>query len=108
MLAAESAEVALTLSLEHQGPIDLLVTDVVMTGMDGPALAAHLSPLRPQMQILFMSGYSGDHALELDRPGGGVAFLAKPFTSEQLLAAVAALLAAQGTFPTQRKPAAGV
>jgi signal transduction histidine kinase/ActR/RegA family two-component response regulator len=105
VLAAQSAEVALKLSLEHQGPLDLLVTDVVMTGMNGPDLAARLSPLRPEMQTLFMSGYSGDQVL--DHSQGGAAFLAKPFTSEELLTAVTALLAEQATFSAQRKPVAG-
>jgi len=107
VLTADSAEAALKLSEEHEGPIDLLVTDVVMTGMNGPALAARLSPQRPEMQTLFMSGYSGEHAQLLDHPQGGVAFLAKPFTPTDLLAAVAALLAARESSSAKKNPAAG-
>ena len=107
VLTAESAEDALKVSAEHDGPIDVLLTDVVMTGMNGPALAARLSPLRPEMQTLFMSGYSGDHALALDYPEGGAAFLAKPFTPAELIAAVTALLAARVGLRAKHSPAAG-
>jgi CheY-like chemotaxis protein len=107
VLTAESAEAALKLSAEHEGPIDLLVTDVVMTGMNGPALAARLSPLRPEMQTLFMSGYSGEHAHLLDQQQGSAAFLAKPFTPADLLAAVTALLAARANPSGRKNPAAG-
>jgi two-component system, cell cycle sensor histidine kinase and response regulator CckA len=107
VLTADSAEAALKLSQEHEGPIDLLVTDVVMTGMNGPALAARLSPQRPEMQTLFMSGYSGEHAQLFDHPEGGAAFLAKPFTPTDLLAAVTALLAARASSSAKKNPAAG-
>ena len=100
-------EEALKISAEHDGPLDLLVTDVVMTGMNGPALAARLSPLRPEMQTLFMSGYSGDPTLALDQPSGRAAFLAKPFTPAELIAAVTALLVARAGSPAKRSPAAG-
>jgi DNA-binding NtrC family response regulator len=106
VLTAESAETALKLNEEHQGPLELLVTDVVMTGMDGPALAARLARLRPEMQTLFMSGYSGEHVLALDRLEGRAAFLAKPFTPTQLIAAVTALLVARVTSAAQQDPAA--
>ena len=107
VLTAESAEAALKVSDEHAGPIDLLVTDVVMTGMDGPSLAARLSPLRPEMQTLFISGYIRDHAFLLDSPEGRTAFLAKPFTGEVLIAAVTALLAARASSQMKQNPAAG-
>ena len=107
VLTAESAEAALKVSDEHAGPIDVLVTDVVMTGMDGPSLAARLSPLRPEMQTLFISGYSRDHAFPLDSPEGRTAFLAKPFTAEALIAAVTALLAARASSQMKQNPAAG-
>jgi signal transduction histidine kinase/CheY-like chemotaxis protein len=106
VLTAESAEVALKISAQHQGPLELLVTDVVMPGMDGPALAARLARLRPEMQTLFMSGYSGEHGLALDHLEGGAAFLAKPFTPAQLIAAVTGLLVARVTSAAQQDPAA--
>ena len=98
---------ALAYQIVGEGPIDLLVTDVVMTGMNGPALAARLAPQRPEMQTLFMSGYSGEHAHLLDQQQGSAAFLAKPFTPADLLAAVTALLAARANPSGRKNPAAG-
>jgi two-component system, cell cycle sensor histidine kinase and response regulator CckA len=65
---------------------DLLVSDVVMPGMDGPSLAAELRGRHPGLRVLLMSGYSPEHAL------GGAAssdpLLPKPFVAEDLLHAV--------------------
>jgi two-component system cell cycle sensor histidine kinase/response regulator CckA len=65
---------------------DLLVSDVVMPGMDGPSLAAELRDRHPGLRVLLMSGYSPEHAL------GGAAssdpLLPKPFVAEELLHAV--------------------
>ena len=107
VLVAESGEAAMKISEQHTGPIDVLVTDVVMTGMDGPSLFAGLSPLRPEMKTLFISGYSGDHAFPFDDPQGRTAFLPKPFTPGGLVAAVTALLAARAPAPAKQAPAAG-
>jgi signal transduction histidine kinase/CheY-like chemotaxis protein len=72
----------------HDTPVDLLLTDVVMPGMDGPTLAQRIRRLRPDLQALFMSGYTAG-AL----PGTPGAFLSKPFTPAQLLDQVRGLLA---------------
>jgi PAS domain S-box-containing protein len=75
---------------------DLLVTDIVMPGMNGVALAERFRALHPDVPVLYMSGYT-DHALEPDemrRPD--TAFLEKPFRPEGLLSAAAALLARAG------------
>ena len=95
VLAAESAERALCVSAEHQGAIDLLVTDVIMTGMGGPQLAEQLRTARPGIRTLFMSGYSRNQAIPHDDPMGGAMFLAKPFTNDSLIAKVSELLAAR-------------
>jgi CheY-like chemotaxis protein len=66
--------------------VRLLVTDVVMPGLGGHALAERLRAQRAGLPVLFMSGYAVP-----DEPGGGPAvapLLAKPFTAEELLAAV--------------------
>jgi two-component system cell cycle sensor histidine kinase/response regulator CckA len=92
VLSAANAEQALALSDEHAGPIDLLVSDVVMTGIDGPALSAQHARTRHGLRTLFISGYSNNHALLPDDPSTGAAFLAKPFTYDALIAKVAELL----------------
>ena len=89
LLAADGDE-AMRIAADH-GPIDLLFTDVVMPGMRGPALADALRAQRPAVRVLLTSGYvEGD----LDRSGsaGAYAFLAKPYTPQELLAAVSATL----------------
>lgn len=73
-------------------PIHLMITDVVMPGMTGRALAAQFAMLRPGMQVLYMSGYTAhaiDHQGVLDRD---VAYIAKPFTPTALAAKVREVL----------------
>jgi DNA-binding NtrC family response regulator len=75
----------------HPGPLSLLVTDVVMPQMSGPALAAQVARERPGTPVLYVSGYSEENAF----PGGASAhgrFLHKPFTVEGLMDAVGGLL----------------
>ena len=72
--------------------IDLLLTDVVMPGLTGPQLALRLLATRPQLRVLYMSGYAGD-TQEL-RPAPGEELLRKPFDPEELVRRVAELLAA--------------
>lgn len=84
VLDASSGSAALGLASNHQGPIHLLVTDVVMPEMNGVELARLLSPARPEMKVLFVSGYP-DETVE----GHGVVdpqttMLPKPFTPERL------------------------
>jgi len=79
LVAAGGAE-ALQLATQHAGPIDLLVTDVVMPEMSGRELVHRLAEQRPQTRVLYMSGYA-DEAIE--RHGvldPGTAFIQKPFT----------------------------
>jgi FixJ family two-component response regulator len=74
------------LTERHPGPIHLLVTDMVMPEMGGPALARQLLAGRPEMAVLYMSGYT-DHTL-----GEGSSFLQKPFTPDTVARAVRATL----------------
>jgi PAS domain S-box-containing protein len=93
VLEAQNWRDAVRLCEEHPGPLQLLLTDVVMPEMSGPAVAEHLKPLHPEMRVLFMSGYAnnalGDHGI-LHR---SVAFLQKPFTHDELLQKVQEVLA---------------
>jgi signal transduction histidine kinase/DNA-binding NtrC family response regulator len=88
---AANPEEALLNSQRYKGPIHLLLTDVVMPGMSGRELADRLKPLRPDMEIICMSGYS-EHAM-LDRQMlNSAAYLAKPFSPEELAVKVRELL----------------
>ena len=83
VLGAESGEAALKL-LETQDvkTIDLLITDVMMPGMDGPTMAQKIRELSPDLKIIFISGYTEDKLK--DSMGKGIFFLPKPFTLKQL------------------------
>jgi signal transduction histidine kinase/CheY-like chemotaxis protein len=83
VLEAELPEAAVEIAARHGGPIHLLLTDMVMPGMDGRALAETLSPVRPEMKVIYMSGYTGFTPSGL--ADSEVAWLAKPFTRQTLL-----------------------
>ena len=85
---AKSADVALDLTTE--GSFDLVLTDVIMPGMNGIELAERIHQQRPDLTIVFMSGYGGDFFSKDTR--GTEAVLFKPFGKEQLLNAVAVAL----------------
>jgi FixJ family two-component response regulator len=72
--------------------IGLLLTDVVMPGMNGPALAQRLVGLQPELRVLFISGYA-DMAIPLDRENPNVSFLSKPFQASVLAERVRQMLA---------------
>jgi CheY-like chemotaxis protein len=83
-IEAGSPQEALNASEQHQGPINLLLTDVVLPQMDGKSLFDLLSQTRPEMKVLYMSGYTDEAIVRhgvLDR---GVPFLQKPFTVHKL------------------------
>ena len=92
VLEAHDAESALAAAAAHAGEIHLLVSDVVMPGASGAALASQLRMTRPHVRVLFVSGWAGD---ELTRRGvemEATAFLQKPFTVHELAVAVRAAL----------------
>jgi len=87
VLAAATAAEACDVFEQERSRIDLLLTDIVMPGMHGPVLAERLLAQRPDLRVLFVSGYSD---MMPDTRGGRVkaVFLAKPFSAVALLAAV--------------------
>ena len=88
VLEAVSGEDALALCGRDPSPIDLLLTDVVMPGMNGRGLAERLAVLRPGAGVLYMSGYTEDAALHEGVQNLDAAFLAKPFSAALLVTAV--------------------
>ena len=84
VLLARNGEDALIVSDQHKGPIHLLLTDVVMPEMGGPALAEHLRPFHRAMKVLYMSGYTDDAIVHHGVLGSSAAFLQKPFTPDVL------------------------
>ena len=92
VLEAGDGEEALRIALEHPGPIHLLLTDVVMSGLDGCELAGRLTASRPATKVMFMSAYDRDAlvARGLDLLGP---VITKPFTIEYLARRVAMVLA---------------
>jgi two-component system, cell cycle sensor histidine kinase and response regulator CckA len=89
VLAASDGDEALRIAVQHEGPIHLLLTDVVMPGMSGPELVSRLASLRPEMRVMYMSGHAIVHHGPLDP---GVVLLEKPFTPETLVHKVREIL----------------
>ena len=92
VLEAADAPAALRIAEDGAVELDLLVTDVVMPGMGGRALAARLREQRPDLPVLFVSGYTEDEALRREIAALRAAFLPKPFTPDTLRAKVEELL----------------
>lgn len=88
VLEAESGDVALEIVKEHDGPIDLVVSDVVMPNMDGPSMLKELRLIKPHVKVIFVSGYAEDAFAKSLDPGEDFRFLPKPFSLKQLAAAV--------------------
>ena len=101
VLEARSGHEALLLCERHQGPLDLLLTDVVMPRMSGRELAERLGPLRPDVSVLYMSGYTDDAVIRHGVQGAGTAFLQKPFSPAALVQRVRETL----DLATARNPA---
>jgi signal transduction histidine kinase len=91
VLEAAGGDEAIALSVRHSGPIELLVTDVVMPGMNGPELVAKLRARRPNMTILYMSGYDND-LVDRRTLENTASFLQKPFSPRALLKHIDSLL----------------
>jgi len=84
VLVAENPGEALRMAAGHTGDIRLLLTDVVMPGMDGRQLAERLGSIKPGLKVLFMSGYTSDVITQRGVLPEGVAFIAKPFPRDDL------------------------
>lgn len=92
VLEAECGESALKLSEEHQGHIDLLVTDIVMPKITGKELADIICKVRKEMRVIFMSGYPRDTHFEKSICHEKLFFLQKPFSMPILIQTVEQVL----------------
>jgi PAS domain S-box-containing protein len=93
VLEAGSGEEALSLSAEFDEPIALLLTDVVMPGVNGRVLAERMRALHPGIAVVYTSGYTDDMVVRTGAVAEGSAFLQKPFTPQGLLDRVRRALA---------------
>ena len=92
VVEAENGAAGLAAAENHEGKIDLVITDVVMPGMGGRELVANLTKSRPETKVLYLSGYTEDAILSEGSIEKGTAFLQKPFTLQNLSRKVRELL----------------
>jgi two-component system cell cycle sensor histidine kinase/response regulator CckA len=84
VLEAENGQSGLAVAAAHDGIIELVITDVVMPGMSGRELADQLVAIRPEVKVLYLSGYTEDTIVSEGTIESGKAFLQKPFTLQGL------------------------
>lgn len=93
LLRAESAREALSVAADHHGPLDLLLADVVMPGMNGRDLAVRIARMRPEIRALFMSAYSDEIITSHGVIPVGVNLIRKPFRLDDLVRRIEEVLA---------------
>jgi hypothetical protein len=96
VIEASDAREAIEIAARHADRIHLLVTDVVMPGMNGRALFESLAAVRPGLGVLYMSGYTDDLVAHRGVFESGTVLLEKPFTALALLGRVRATLGERG------------
>jgi CheY-like chemotaxis protein len=84
VLEAQNGQEALLVSTHHPGTVHLLLTDVIMPGISGKVLAEQLVRSRPELKVIFMSGYSDEAIVHHGVLEIGAAFLQKPFSPAML------------------------
>jgi len=92
VIPAQHGREAMDIAASEGGHIDLVLTDIVMPGMNGRGLVERLTGIRPRIKSLYMSGYTDDDIVRRGFIEPSKAFLQKPFTSEALLQTVRKVL----------------
>ncbi len=100
VLEAGDGDAALALAGQYKRPIHLLLTDMIMPGMNGPTVAEKLASLHPEAKVLFMSGYTGFVSRGLVDPHA--VLVSKPFTREELLHKIQQVLGPRTLAPANR------
>jgi CheY-like chemotaxis protein len=94
VLDAAGPAAALDLAVRFEGSIHVLLTDMIMPGMNGRQLAEKLAAIKPGLKVLYMSGYTADMIDVQDVLGSGAQFLGKPFSRDDLGSKLRELLGA--------------
>jgi len=97
VLEASDGETAVEVAEGHSGAIDLMLTDAVMPGMTGPELARRVSASRPDMKVIFMSGYTDEAVVRHGLLEAGTAFVQKPFAFDSLARRIREILDETGS-----------
>ena len=97
VLEATRGEEAIRMCKTHKESIELAVVDVVMPEMSGPDLVRQIARLRPQMRVLYISGYTDEAIVHHGIQNSGAAFLQKPFVPDALARKVREVLDARNT-----------
>jgi two-component system, cell cycle sensor histidine kinase and response regulator CckA len=92
VLVARDGEEGIRLANDHTGPIDLIITDIVMPRMGGRELVEQVVTARPTVRALYLSGYTDEAVMRHGVLEAGAAFLQKPFTARQLMTKVRHIL----------------
>jgi len=96
VVTADTPAQALRLAENHQGDIQLLLTDVVMPGMNGRELATQVQNIYPRLKILYMSGYTANAIAHHGILGDGINYIQKPFSRTDLSIRVREVLGSDG------------
>lgn len=99
VLLAENPEEALRQAATHPHPVDVLLTDVLLPGMDGPELASRIRMLRPDVRVVFISGYPREEAFAHSANDPEAEFLQKPFTPARLIEVLSRVLSKSAATP---------
>jgi len=92
VLEAESGAAAMKVAQSHPDKIDMVITDLFMPGQQGPEVVKEISTVRPGIKVLFISGYADHDVVARTGVSGRANFLHKPFSGQELIAAVVAAL----------------